>query len=118
MGALVRTAALSGLILAIASCATEVRQRCSIVAEGAPAPAALPLDFKPIDELLVRQARAMAREAQDLQSPLARSFQIYFTEETLPILCSHLEQARRLAVVGRQREAGVKYQALLLAAQV
>jgi hypothetical protein len=92
-------------------------ERCRFVTEHVPTPA-LPPALGTVDHLLIRRALCMTQEVRELQGALARPFRIYFAEESLPILCDRLEEARRLSVAGKLREAGAKYQALLLASQV
>src|SRR5262249_27741256 len=105
-------------VLALAACVPQIRERCALVTDRISAPASLPSDFAAIDALLLERAGRMVEDAQELRGSLARSFRIYFADEPLPLLCGRLERARTLAIAGRTREAGVKYQSLLLASQV
>src|SRR5689334_1226467 len=105
--------ALVALLAAQAACLPELKERCRPAVE--PASVLLPPDFAQVDQLLVQRAVCMMQSAQQLRGSLSRSFRIYFAEESLPLLCGRLQEARRLAVAGRAREAGRKYQALLVA---
>ncbi|HVE84138.1 MAG TPA: hypothetical protein VND93_14875 [Myxococcales bacterium] len=105
------------VVLALTSCAQELRERCRFVTEHVRSPV-LPPGFAQVDGLIVRRTLSMTQDVRELRGSLARSFRIYYGEETLPILCGRLEQARQLAASGRAREAGVKYQALLVSSQV
>jgi len=104
------------LVVALA-CAHEPQERCRLITEHVPTPE-LPSGFAQVDHALLQRAICTAQEVRRLQGSLARSFRIYFSEETLPLLCGRLELARQLALSGRTREAGLKYQALMVASQV
>ncbi|HYV45221.1 MAG TPA: hypothetical protein VFA20_10190, partial [Myxococcaceae bacterium] len=107
-----------GLLLAAQSaCTPGLRGQCQIIREPGPA-LTLPRGFAQVDGMLVQRAGRMASAVQDLRGPLARSFRIYFEDETLPLLCGRLEHARQLAVEGQARNAGRIYQALFLSSQV
>lgn len=112
-----RWGALGGCLLALVACTREIRERCRFVNEHVRMPA-LPAGFAEVDRLLIRRVTAMTQASRELRSPLVVSFRIWFAEESLPILCERLERARALALAGRVREAGVRYQSLLLALQV
>jgi hypothetical protein len=99
------------------ACVAEIHEQCSLITDQVPAPA-MPAELARVDSLLVQRAICMSGAAHDLRGSMARSFRIYFAYETLPVLCARLGQARQLASSGRIREAGRKYQALLVATQV
>src|SRR5262249_47721621 len=65
-----------------------------------------------------QRSAAMIKVVEALRGPVVGTYQVSFGMDALPILCGRLEEARRLAAAGRVREAGRKYQALLVAAQV
>lgn len=99
------------------ACVHDPGEHCAVIAEGSVRPS-LPSGFAEVDRTLVERTRSMTDAARALRGSLARSFRIYYSEDTLPLLCGRLEQARALATNGRAREAGMKYQALLVASQV
>lgn len=105
------------MLLAFASCTHEIRERCRHVTEHTQAPA-LPAGFAEIDRLFIRRTIAMTAASRDLQTSMVLSFRIRFAGESLPILCGRLDRARELVVARRLRDAGMKYQSLLLALQV
>src|SRR5689334_12629614 len=83
------------------ACVHELEERCPLIETAVRAPSG----FAEVDRLLVQRARLMIGEVRALRGSLARSFRIYFSEDTLPLLCGRLEQARSLATSGRIREA-------------
>jgi hypothetical protein len=110
-------AALAALLATQPACVGEIRERCPLLTENRPA-TNLPRDFARLDDLLRHRALQMWHDARQLNGSATRPFRIYFGEETLPLVCGRMEQARALAVAGRAQEAGRKYQALLVLSQV
>src|SRR5262245_20559827 len=104
-------------LVVVLACTHEPQVRCRLVAEHIQAPEPPP-GFAQLDRTLLQRAICTAQEVGELQGSLAGSFRIDFCEETLPLLCTRLELARQLALRGKSREAGLKYQALLVASQV
>ncbi|HYV44996.1 MAG TPA: hypothetical protein VFA20_09050 [Myxococcaceae bacterium] len=95
----------------------EIRERCPLFTENKPTPA-LPRDFAQLDNLIRHRALQMWFDARQLNGSATRSFRIYFGEETLPLVCARIEQARALVMAGQFDAAGRKYQALLVLSQL
>jgi hypothetical protein len=78
----------------------------------------MPAEYAELDRILVAQATQVMADARELRGSLAVQFRMGLGERLLPELCGRLERARALAAVGKVKEAGAAYQALLLALQV
>ena len=109
--------ALAAILATQPACVATIQERCPLVTE-ARAPPALPPDFAQLDGLLYQRAAQMMRDVQRLRGSATTSFHIWFANDTLPLWCGRMEQARALAAAGQRAAAGRKYQALLVFSQL
>jgi hypothetical protein len=105
------------LLAACAACVPGLKEQCKVAFEP-DREVTLSPGFAEVDRALVQRSAALIKIVEELRGPVVGSYRVSFAMDALPLLCGRVEQARKLAAAGRAREAGQKYQALLVASQV